>query len=353
MNLLSPNPLLQTAKFSFLIALTASPLVFGRMAYAEDLFFGGKPERFAGAGDKQPPSCQLNSPSSAGDDFFVSWNCVDQFNNTPQAKIRSAIWIKRADDPRYFKVDDFLGFPASLQINRGLLKLSPEAEFRSGLPIAIRIEASDTAGITTITDPFTVQPRTNSLSTCSLSLVTAPTESTGDSTGTPSSEVRLTDVSVTLSNVSETGLTVATTLPLLASPCELSTVCDDSEKVTFSAAVKFSSDSTASASLSVSPGSVAAELTGSFSQSDTLVSGFELSGLTNIEGTATTASLACSGTASSTALSNTINDSTINDSTVVDSSEENSTDEVPTEEDTTTEDTSAEDSANLGSAGSA
>ena len=288
---------------SLLLFFAAGLLSTSTTLAADTSFFGGKDEKFKGAGDKQPPECEINVPAGASDEFFISWNCKDQFNNTPQEKIRSAVWIKRTNDTRWVKVDDFLGFPASLFVDRPLLKLGAEEDFSTGLPVSFKIEAMDTAGITTISETFTVLSKVSGFSTCNLSVITQATAATEGSTGTPSSTVTVSDAAVKLDSASDSAIALSTKAPTKASVCEIDSICSDGDKVAFNINLAPDSNGGATGTVSISPGNVVSNVSGSVTKTSSEISAISITGTASVDGTTADVTLDCqsSSTANATA----------------------------------------------------
>ena len=141
-------------------------------AYADLRDFGGEEVEFKGDGDKVPPKCQIDLPSGTTSAFAVKWYCED--DTAPEHEIRTELWMQRRGADRPIKLDDFLGFPANVNIDETVLNSLTVAE---GLPAAFRLVARDRAGVASISEFFTVLPQSNSLENCSLELTRAATES--------------------------------------------------------------------------------------------------------------------------------------------------------------------------------
>ncbi|MCB0323296.1 MAG: hypothetical protein KDD69_06960 [Bdellovibrionales bacterium] len=278
-------------RMKFGVCAVAFSLAAG-VANAETFDFGGSPERFSGNGDRKPPRCQINIPRAAQSSFFVQWNCTDD-QATPD-QIRTSLWIQRPGERAPDKLKEFLGFPASIFIDEGVLRVE---NFTDGLPAAFRLVAEDRAGTSAISPFYTVVAQDNSVDTCSLELETEGTESDGGTTGIPSERVLASDVSVTTEQVGNNDVRVTTFAAVNASPCEIGDVCSNDEKVTFesSLALLDGDDGTTSATgtVIVSPGNVGASVEGSAVRSSSSLTSLEVSGMTVIDGVPATVTLTC------------------------------------------------------------
>lgn len=264
------------------------------VAIAETRDFGGYAERWKGAGDKIPPQCQVNAPTAAEADFAVKWNCVDDNpENTPPEKMRSRFWIRRSADTRWRLVDTFLGFPAAVTVDRSILGIAPDAEFKSGLPLALRVEAWDVAGNATFSPTMTISGQDNSLDTCSLQIVTVATESTGDTTGAPSLTVALNDSAVATSDLGQEQIQIATTAPAEAATCEIGALCSDDDELTFDITLTLGDDGQASGTLLVIPSALRVDLAGPIQLTDSVLRSANLSGTTEIDGQEANVTLSC------------------------------------------------------------
>ena len=239
-------------------ALAAGLLLLPSLAGAETAEFGGEPL----GQNSTPPLCQITYPVSTRQPFFIQWNCSDDVSDP--ADITTELWISRPNDPRYTKVDDFLGFPASVQVNAALLGATSVAE---GLPLNFRLIARAAAGATSVSPVFTVSGGSTSISKCDLSIVTQGTTSTGSTTGVPSSSVLLRGAAVTTQRGSNGQLTVRTTVPATASTCEIDSICEADSLVAFSVALGASGSSSSSSSTSSSSSSSSSSSTSSSASS--------------------------------------------------------------------------------------
>ncbi len=295
---------------TLLLFFAAGLLTTSSSLAADTTFFGGTVEKFKGAGDKQPPQCEIDVPNGASEEFFIRWNCKDQFNNTPPEKIRSAVWIKRTNDTRWIKIDDFLGFPSSLFVDKALLKLSPEEDFTGGLPVSFKFEAMDTAGITTISESFTVLSKTSSFSSCSLSVITQPTAATEGSSGTPSSTVTVTDAPVKLDSATDTTIALSTTAATAASVCEIDSICSDDDQVSFNINLAADTNNTATGTVLVSPGNLVSNVTGTVSKTSSAITGISVSGTATVDGATADVTVTCASTSAGNDTSQALSEST-------------------------------------------
>ncbi len=284
---------LPRARFSKLIASLLLGALLPSAALADTLDFGGYTESLPKEGDPKPPRCQLDVPRAAQSAFFVKWNCSD--DQTLPDDIRSSLWILRNGATVPEKVKDFLGFPASVFVDEGILGVE---NFTDGLPSAFRLVASDRSGTTAISPYLTVLAQDNSVDTCSLEVLTDPTQSEGSTTGVPSRQVLLSNVSVTTRQIGNNDVTVSLLVPVSANPCEIDEVCDDGENlVSFRTSITFvatDGSTDASGTISVSPGNVLADLEGTAVVAESSLRSLDVTGDTTINGVATRVSLSCS-----------------------------------------------------------
>ena len=158
----------------------------------------------------------------------------------------------------------------------------------------MKLLARDRAGITSISPSFVVRSQDNNVSSCSLTIESEGTESTGSTTGTPSSTVHVASANVNVTQPSDTQVAVAAAGSLLADPCEINSICFDNSRLTFTSSLTFSSaDSTASGTVSVVPGSVVVNVTGSTTSEGVMLTTFDVSGTTKIDGVDSTLNLKC------------------------------------------------------------
>jgi len=258
-------------------------------AQAETTDFGGYSDRFKGGGDKIPPHCQIELPSASTEPFFVKWNCTD--DNAAAEEVRTELWLYRNGAPAGELVANFLGFPASVFVDQGLLGVT---EFRSGLPASIKLLARDRAGNTAISPLFTIRAQDNNVSTCALKIETASTESEGDTTGTPSSTVEVASAKVIVSQPSDSQVSVVSAGTLTGDPCEIRSVCFNSSHLTFTSSITLNGSNEASGTVSIIPGSLVVNVNGSTTVDGVMLKALDVSGDTKIDGVDATVSLNCS-----------------------------------------------------------
>lgn len=282
------NPPVIVISRAFLFILSAL-LLSPAMVFSEVTEHGGRAERFKGEVDRTPPKCQLDVPTASAEPFFVKWNCRD--NASEPDEIRTELWIYRKGEAAGELLSSFLGFPASVQIDAGVLKVE---EFTDGLPVGFRLYARDRGGLGMVTPIRTVASQDNTVDQCSLLIQTEATESTGGTTGVPALSVSLQDVSVLSRESSEGELSLYTPSKTTANPCEISSVCKNDDKVSFAATITLVEGGQASGPVAVSPGDVAAEAQGTWSSSGAVITSLELTGTTEIDGVQATLTLTCS-----------------------------------------------------------
>lgn len=258
-------------------------------AVAETLDFGGYAERFKGKGDRIPPHCQIDMPDAASSSFFISWYCTD--DNASEDDIKTELWIFRKNEPASVLLRTFLGFPAAVKIDEGILQ---SADFKAGLPASFRLVAWDRAGTTTISPLLTVLPQDSKLQTCTLEVKTSSTEATETTTGTPASTVTLKNVSILAKNTSNGNYTLSMSSAQKASPCELDSICEEEQMVKFVASVSLQDESVAKGNVTITPGSVSSSLEGSYKGEADALESLNLSGEATIDQKAASVSLVCS-----------------------------------------------------------
>lgn len=252
--------------------------------------FGGYPEKFKGAGDKEPPLCTLDLPNTATETFFAKWFCTDNF--TDQEDIRTELWILKKDAPASVLLGNFLGFPASVEITAGVLGATM---FADGLPASFRLVARDRMGNASLSPKVTVSTQDNSsMNKCSLSVITEATESTDENTtGQDSMSVTVTDAAVTSTQSSDTQSTITST-EATASTCQITSICDSATgPVSFTAEVTLDG-TTATGSVSVLPGLDSVSTTGTATVTDSVLTSLSLTGSTTVDDVAATLTLTCS-----------------------------------------------------------
>ncbi len=259
-------------------------------AYAETTDFGGYPERFKGAGDKIPPECQIDLPKSTVNPFFIKWNCTD--DNAESQDIRTELWMYKKGATSGQLLSSFLGFPAATQIDAGILNA---ASVKDGLPASFRLVAIDRAGITTISPILTVTAQDNSVDTCDLTITRSATQSSGSTTGIPELTVKTVDTAVKVGQPSTTELTVSSGT-ITAQPCEIDSLCFNGQRISFSASVAFSKkagDNSVKGKVSVIPGSLVIDVSGTSTVDGVVLKSLSLSGSGTIDGIDATLSLDC------------------------------------------------------------
>ena len=283
---------LVSAGRSLAFGALSTVLVLPAMVAAETTDFGGYPERFKGAGDRIPPRCQIDVPRASAEPFFVKWNCSD--DNAEPADIRTELWIYRKGAPTGALLQSFLGFPAAVRIDESILET---ATFKEGLPVSVKLLAHDRAGNTTISPIHQVNAQDNSVDTCTLKIITEETESSGSTTGVPSLTVNLADAIVSVQQSTTERFQVATKEAQFAGTCEIDSVCFDESRVTFNADLTLTnsntSETTVKGTLTVVPGSLVVEVTGTTEVDGVLLRSVELTGTTTIGGATTAVTLSC------------------------------------------------------------
>ena len=271
--------------YGFVVATLIAPMT----SDAETYDFGGYSERMKGHGDRIPPRCQIDLPRSASAPFFVQWYCPDE--DTVEQNVRSELWIYRKGAPNGELVKSFLGFPAAVQINESLLGVTA---FRDGLPVSVRLTATDQAGNTTMSPLLSIVAKTDYLNQCTLKITQSSSESSSNTTGIPESTVTVSDVLVTTSKSSDNTYRIISNEAKLADPCEIDNVCSSENVVGFAAEVVIG-DSSTTGKISVSPGDLSASsLTGTSTVKDGNLKSAELSGDVEYENRTTTISINCS-----------------------------------------------------------
>ena len=265
-----------------------STLFFQSTSYADTSAFGGYIERFKGAGDRVPPQCVVDIPSAAASPFFIKWNCED--DESMSDELRSEVWIYRNGEPRGFLAGSFIGFPASLFVDEAVAR---EETFTNSLPLRFRLIVRDRAGLAAVSPFIVVSRQDNSVDECSLFLATEATLSDGSTTGIPSLVVSVDDSTLDIQSDS-TSLSVNSLGSEAASTCEITSVCEDDDNVSFSGSFSLDSLGNASGTLSISPGSPTVSLSGTATLTDSILERVQLSGTTIIDDLETTVTLDCS-----------------------------------------------------------
>ena len=279
-----------------LVTLSFSPV----LTQAETIDFGGKPEKFAGRGDRTPPTCQVQAPSAAGASFLILWNCED--DDAAKQDIRSELWILRNGSSAWELANQVLGFPAATTVDAKLLR---SLTVKEGLPASFRVVGIDRAGNATISPSFIVNPGDASTLTCALSVVTNGTEtdSTGSTTGVPSRSVVLSSVPSEAIAATATAFTIKSATDSLAATCEIDTICSADSLVGFAGSGVINAGSSSDVSLSITPGAPNVTLSGSVTTGTDGISvtAVSLSGTTTVETEQASVTLECSSSSSSAA----------------------------------------------------
>lgn len=216
---------------------------------AEVTEFGGHPARFKGKGDMQPPLCQIDIPRFVSNSFFVGWDCSD--NQSSPDELRSELWIVKKNSPIPYKVGDFLGFPASVKVEKAHLadftNISSEAEkyellnndFEYFLPINVRLLVRDRSGNASLSPVIEVNHSSlNSgitdndsslnISMCSIFARTRPIPASIDFTGIPALFAETNTFPANLSSTISGNRVIRNSEPLSFIRCEIETLCMDS-----------------------------------------------------------------------------------------------------------------------------
>lgn len=269
------------------LALGVAILMGSGEAFSETLDFGGKSEMFKGRGDRIPPTCQASAPNSAGAPFLVLWNCVDE--GTAQPELRSEIWVLRNGSSAWDHLKTFLGFPAGLEITPEHLLAETVKE---GLPASFRVVGIDRAGNTTFSPLLTVNPGDSGNLTCSVSVNTegSETDEFGSTTGVPAQSVVLSSVPTEAISSSASAFSFSSAAATVANPCEIDAICGESGEISFAG----SGTVAGTASIELTIGTLSASLSGSVTQSGSVVSAIQASGTATIEDSLATVELSCS-----------------------------------------------------------
>ena len=270
--------------FGACLSLAAAATMSTRTVSAQNVDFGGYPDEVKGGGDKVPPQCQLDIPRVTSSRFEVKWFCSDNF--TSSSDIQSTVWIRRNGSQAFEQLGSFIGFPAASPIDESVLGVT---NFADGLPIAIRLSASDKTGNQAISPAVIVSSGQELNGSCSLTIRTLPTESTGSTVGSPSLTVSASASNVLIAESSADQVNITTSGNTIANPCEIEEICFNHEQISFSANLNISG-STVSGSVEVIPGNLAISVSG---QASTELSTVKLGGSTSISGKEATATLNC------------------------------------------------------------
>lgn len=220
------------------LSMLAISLPFN-MAHSEVTEFGGYHARFKGDGDLQPPECQVDVPLQANESFFIQWNCND--NESSPDELRSEVWIVKKNSPIPNKIADFLGFPASVKIEKAHLidesqiqsdidrNRVQDQSFESFLPIGIRLVVRDRSGTASLSPVLTVEAGspTTSGSSCKLSVQTDPVPSSIDFTGMPALYMEADSISSSTSSTIAGNTTVRSSQSFTFNTCEIQEICSN------------------------------------------------------------------------------------------------------------------------------
>lgn len=277
----------------FFVALL---VVIAADAWADNILFGGYPERFKGKGDRIPPDCQVTFPAAAAEPFFILWNCVD--NAAEHDDLRSELWIRRSNDSAWELIKTFLGFPASIQVTPELLRAETVA---AGLPAEFRLVGVDKAGNVSISKSFSIAPSSESVLLCDIEVITEQTETSSDgtTTGEPTESVVLSDVGTTPNSSASGSVTLSSVQESQAAPCEISDLCEGTNGLAFTATLSTSESSETTGTVVLDPGGedispVTIDVTGTVTQGESSVSDVSLEGTTTFGDKSASFTMNCS-----------------------------------------------------------
>jgi len=251
----------------FLVSLLSASVVV-----AEVSDHGGYSDRFKGGGDKIPPRCQIDIPRAATAAFQIRWHCTD--DNSLEEEIRTELFMYKKGEEFSRTVVDFLGFPAAAWIDEKLLGVE---RFEDGLPVSFKLMARDRAGIAMLTPYFTIRTQDVSVSKCNLNVETEATESDGETTGTPALTVTVSNAAVTSSQFGDDGVRFSSTTATTADPCEIEEVCSDDKEVSFQGSISIDAEGVATGTVSVTPGEIAVEVSGTGTIADGVLGSLSVS----------------------------------------------------------------------------
>ena len=265
---------------------------------AEKQVFGGHPDRFKGGGDKVPPECAIDLPRAAGAPFYVKWYCEDNFQDTdPEGPdyIRTELWIYRKGEGRGRLVDSFLGFPASVYVDEGLLQVQ---NFSEGLPVSFRLYSRDRSGTGSVSPKYTVHLRDSALERCRLKVKTEKTASTETTTGKPSMLVDTGSVEVSVTRSTEAGKTeIGISSPLEIeldeANCQIFQFCQEDSTLRFNSALSLDENNKVSGGVRLHPGDLSVTVSGQANYSGAIVESLSAAGKTEIDGAKADLSLSC------------------------------------------------------------
>lgn len=227
--------------FSSLLALSFLSFSAGA-ATAQTTEFGGHDARFKGDGDREPPLCNVEAPSNANEPFFIKWNCTD--NESGPDELRSEVWMLRNGAQIPLKVADFLGFPASVRIEKAHLidqsKLlteedkiaTEEKDFQSFLPIGIRMLVRDRSGNASLSPVLIVEPGSSIISRCSVNIRTEQQLASLQTSGIPSLEARSVNIPVQTLSSNLGSRTVNSKESFGFNPCQIDFLCNSEDMYT-------------------------------------------------------------------------------------------------------------------------
>lgn len=227
----------------FALLLSKSSVAFG-----DPHDFGGWGERMRGRGDLTPPNCQIDVPTMADSPFSVLWNCADDV--TKDNDIRTELWIYKKDSSIGEASKRFLGFPAAVFINEALLGLGEQQSFKDGLPLGVRLVATDKAGNTSISPIITINEKTNLVNQCSLSIKQQLTNTE------KTLNVFVKNALVKSAKLAENSFVITAKESVGAEPCEIEELCSYEKNIRFIAQVNIDDAEKATGKLSVSPGNL-------------------------------------------------------------------------------------------------
>jgi hypothetical protein len=135
----------------------------------------------------------------------------------------------------------------------------------------------------------------NAISNCSVSIVTEAVEATETITGTPSLTVSTTNSAVASSKSGTSNYNVSTSSEANTTDCEIDSICINQGNISFGAAFEVAeSDSSVSGQVTLNPGEIAIEVTGSATPSGNTLSQLQAEGETTVDGTPAMLTISCS-----------------------------------------------------------
>ena len=269
----------KTLSIGIYFALLALIITLPKSLQAEVIDFGGHPDSYTGDGDQTPPRCQVDLPRAAESAFFIQWGCSD--NDDPPENLRSELWIFRNGETTPKLIGNFFGFPASVQIDSNVLGAE---NFGSGLPVSFRLIVRDRAGVAAMTDFLTVRRRDNSLEQCTLNI----------STDSGTSSVAISSTAVNTQEINSNQIRLITPGSVQASPCEITSLCTDGEKLSFESSLSIDDSGTVNGTIAITPGSLLADLSGSAEFAGARLESIQANATGAIDGETTSIQLNCS-----------------------------------------------------------